>query len=57
MMIKMRGDNVLPALVHFEVVISQSAETVEIYIWKQSFVTIYFSNDGSDLHIIFFLFH
>lgn len=56
-MMKMRGDNVPPALVHFEVVISESAETAEIYIWKQCFVTTFVSNDRSDLYLIFFLFH
>lgn len=56
-MMKTRGDNDAPALVHFEVVLSESVETAEIYIWKQCFVAISFSNYGSDVCIIFLRFH
>lgn len=41
LMMKTRGDNGAPALVRFEVVLSESVETAEIYIWKQCFVAIY----------------
>lgn len=57
LMMKTRGDNDAPALVHFEVVLSESVETAEIYIWKQCFVAISFSNYGSDVCIIFLRFH
>lgn len=48
----MRGDNVPSVILHFGVVISESAEEAEIYIWKQCLRTL-FPNDSSDLSIVF----